>query len=91
MPSCETYIRVQVIRVGETMIYEEDRARTTSPFSPSKLPFGRKTFITSPEIDCGDISAHLSGLEVVRGVSSKRQKTLDFSKAIVNAASTLIE
>lgn len=69
----------------------ETLARYTSLFTLAKLPCKLKSFISRQSIDCGDIAPHLQGIEVVRGVSYKRQKQLNFIEGIVKAAPTLIE
>lgn len=73
------------------VLYGEHLSRATSLFAEKKLPFKLKTFVSSQDIDCGDITPHLDGIERLRGVRLARQKEFNFADAIVRAAPTLVE
>ena len=73
------------------VLYGEHLSRATSLFAEKKLPFKLKTFVSSQDIDCGDIAPHLDGIERLRGVRLARQKESNFADAIMRAAPTLVE
>ncbi|SNX85891.1 uncharacterized protein MEPE_04600 [Melanopsichium pennsylvanicum] len=74
--------------LGSSLTY--DRASTLFP-SAGKLGFKLKTFISSQNIDCGEIAPYMEGIEVIHGFRYSRQKQLNFIEAIARAAPTLIE
>ncbi|SPO27782.1 uncharacterized protein UTRI_04187 [Ustilago trichophora] len=75
----------------EPNLCEENLLRSTHLFCSAKVPFRIKTFVGSPDYDCGNVTPHLEGFEVVRGLHLKRQKRPDFISALRRAAPTLIE
>lgn len=73
------------------LVEKHNLGPTTSLFPISSMPFRLRYFLASTETDCGDLSQHMAGLEVVEGVCRDRQKRPSFIKGLVSIAPTLRE
>ncbi|SPC66397.1 uncharacterized protein UHOD_08500 [Ustilago sp. UG-2017b] len=60
-------------------------------FPPSQMPIKLSCFIADPSYDCGNISPHMQNLEIVQGITPKRQVQTSFIQGITSAAPTLRE